>query len=90
MIKRGERAKTKTYDETMLCPNCSSQLTYVDGIYKCASCKYQLMINEIDYSKCYSRLCVMCGNGLTENEIQICQCCKDKIVDNWNNISKEN
>ena len=33
---------------------------------------------------------MMCGNGLAENELQICQCCKDKIADNWNNISKEN
>lgn len=90
MIKRGERTKTSAYDDAMICPNCGSQLTYIDGMLKCTSCEYQLMFNEIDYSQIYSRLCVMCGNSLAENELQICQRCKDKIVDNWNNISKEN
>ena len=87
MIKRGERAKAQVYDEATLCPNCGSILTYVDGMWKCTSCEYQLMINEIDYSKCYSRLCMICGNNLVENELQICQKCKDKISDLW---KKEN
>lgn len=90
MIERGDRAKAKTYDDAILCPNCGSQLIYVDGVHKCTSCEYEVLINEIDYSKHYGRLCTMCGSGLAENEIQICQCCKDKIADNWNNISKEN
>lgn len=76
--------------DAMHCPNCRSLLTYINGVYKCTSCEYEILINEIDYSKHYSRLCMMCGNSLAENELQICQHCKDKIVDNWNNISKEN
>ena len=76
--------------DAMHCPNCSSLLTYINGVYKCNSCEYEILINEIDYSKYYSRLCMMCGNSLAENELQICQRCKDKIVYNWNNISKEN
>lgn len=74
--------------DAMHCPNCSNLLTHINGVYKCTSCEYQLMINEIDYSKHYSRLCMICGNSLSENELQICQCCKDKLVSNWNNIIK--
>ena len=87
MIKLGERVKAKIYDDAILCPNCGSTLTYVDGVYKCTSCEYELMINEIDYTKCYSHLCMICGNNLAENELQICQKCKDKILDLW---KKEN
>ena len=73
------------YDNIKLCPNCGSKLTYVNGIYKCTSCEYRVMINEIDYSKCCSRLCTVCGQCLTEDDLQVCQKCKEKMLNNWRN-----
>lgn len=82
MIKRGLRAKDKIYDDAILCPNCGSLLTFVDGIRKCTNCDYQLIVNEIDYTHRSSNLCMICGGALNQNELQICEQCKNKIKKN--------
>ena len=76
-------SQSKSIDNNTACPNCGSPLTFTNGTRKCTSCEYQLEVKEIDYSRCSGRLCMICGKHLIEDELQICQSCKDKIANNW-------
>lgn len=86
MIERGKRVDINPIDDDITCPNCGNPLTCTNSIHKCTSCEYQIEITEIDYSQCRSRICMICGNALTEDELQICQECKNKMLNNWRNV----
>lgn len=67
----------------MTCPSCGNPLTCNNGVHKCTSCDYQVAVTEIDYSLSYNRLCMLCGKGLIEDELQMCRKCKEKMLNNW-------
>lgn len=85
MIKGGQQKESKPINDAMTCPSCGSPLTCSNGVHKCTSCDYQVAVIEIDYSLSYNHLCMICGKCLTEDELQICQKCKEKMLNNWRN-----